>query len=103
MIRITRDKEGKHFIAGIPFRPSGFLRYRKKTLAKAMQVMGPFSVETPEGTMEGKAGDWLMVGVNGGMYPCDADVFAKTYEFAPPSMVGKSFQNMMRAWADGLE
>ena len=92
MIRITRDKEGRHFIAGIPFRPSGFLCYHKKALTKvqdvpdhAMQVMGPFSVETLEGTMEGKAGDWLMVGVNGEMYPCDADVFAKTYEFAPPT------------------
>ena len=42
----------------------------------------PLVVETMEGTMRGKSGDWLMVGVNGEMYPCDKDIFEKTYTFA---------------------
>jgi hypothetical protein len=54
--------------------------YRKTSPVKAMRMSEPFSVETPEGTMEGKAGDMLVIGVNGEMYPCDADVFDKTYE-----------------------
>ncbi|WP_217424561.1 PGDYG domain-containing protein [Nitrogeniibacter mangrovi] len=39
-----------------------------------------FTVETLEGTMQGKAGDWLITGVDGEVYPCDADIFARTYE-----------------------
>jgi hypothetical protein len=30
--------------------------------------------------MEGKANDWLMVGVNGELYPCDNAIFEKTYD-----------------------
>ena len=49
-----------------------------------------FEVETPEGTMEGEQGDVLIRGVEGELYPCDADVFAQTYELvgggeSPPS------------------
>jgi hypothetical protein len=33
-----------------------------------------------EGTMKGKAGDWLMVGVNGEKYACDRSIFEKTYQ-----------------------
>lgn len=81
MLKIVRDEQGKHFVGGKPFNPGLHARsYRKKTLTFAIQLQQPFSVETLEGTMEGKAGDWLMIGVNGEMYPCDADVFEKTYE-----------------------
>lgn len=81
MLKIKRDKDGNHFVAGKPFDP--LLRagvFRKTALAHAMQIEEPFSVETLEGTMEGKAGDWLMIGVSGEMYPCDAEVFDKSYE-----------------------
>jgi hypothetical protein len=30
--------------------------------------------------MKGKKGDWLMVGINGEMYPCDKAIFNKTYK-----------------------
>jgi len=82
MLHIVRDKEGNHIVGGIHFLPSGVREYRKKTLTKAVRMTRPFSIETLEGTMEGKAGDWLMIGVNGEMYPCDAAIFAKTYELA---------------------
>jgi hypothetical protein len=39
-----------------------------------------FSVETMEGVMQGKAGDWLITGIDGEVYPCDAGIFERTYE-----------------------
>jgi hypothetical protein len=41
----------------------------------------PFRVETLEGTLEGKAGDYLMIGVRGEMYPCAKEIFEETYDF----------------------
>jgi hypothetical protein len=53
----------------------------KKPIAiKCTQINEPFEVETMEGTMKGKKGDWLMVGVNGEMYACDQSIFKKTYK-----------------------
>ena len=58
-----------------------FKKAIKKTIAiKCIQIDEPFMVETIEGTMNGKKGDWLMVGVNGEMYPCDQGIFKKTYD-----------------------
>lgn len=37
-------------------------------------------IETLEGTMEAKSGDYIIKGVNGEFYPCKPDIFAKTYE-----------------------
>lgn len=59
-----------------------FRPYRKTSLTYATRVEVPFSVDTPEGRMEGKAGDYLAVGAAGEMYPIDAAVFAATYERA---------------------
>lgn len=81
MLEIKRDEEGKHSVDGKPFNPllkAGV--FRKTALARALQMEEAFSVETLEGTMEGKAGDWLMIGVSGEMYPCDAEIFSKSYE-----------------------
>ena len=80
--RIVRV-DGKHYVDGKLFEPKAVRWYRKKTLTQAVQMLGPFSVETLEGTMEGSTGDWLLIGVNGEMYPCAADVFEKTYEYVP--------------------
>jgi hypothetical protein len=33
-----------------------------------------------EGILRGKAGDFLMVGIHGEMYPIDQDIFNKTYD-----------------------
>jgi len=79
MLRIKREFDGTHTINGEIFIPCGSL-YRKTTLTEAVRMNEPFRVETLEGVMEGKAGDWLMIGAKGEMYPCDADVFEKTYE-----------------------
>lgn len=43
-----------------------------------------YTIETLEGAMRANLGDWIIRGVNGELYPCKPDVFAKTYEPAPP-------------------
>jgi hypothetical protein len=47
---------------------------------KCVQINEPFAVETMEGLMKGKKGDWLIIGVNGEMYPIDNEIFQKTYD-----------------------
>lgn len=37
-------------------------------------------IHTLEGVMEARSGDWIIRGVNGELYPCKPDIFAKTYE-----------------------
>lgn len=41
---------------------------------------GKLRVYTLEGIIFASPGDWIIVGVNGEVYPCKPDVFAKTYE-----------------------
>lgn len=37
-------------------------------------------INTSEGVMHAETGDYIIKGVNGEYYPCNPDVFAKTYE-----------------------
>lgn len=39
-------------------------------------------VKTYEGSMECKPGNWLLKGIKGEIYPCDNEIFAKTYRAA---------------------
>lgn len=58
-----------------------FLDFRKRPIiVRAARMSESFSVETLEGVMRGKSGDWLIRGVNGELYPCKDDVFIKTYD-----------------------
>lgn len=41
---------------------------------------GTANVDTPEGTMSGKPGDWIIRGVEGELYFCKPSIFAVTYE-----------------------
>jgi len=65
------------------------MKFRKKpVVVEAYPVREAFNIETLEGTMHARPGDWLITGVNGEQYPCKADIFEKTYEPAdtpPPS------------------
>lgn len=49
---------------------------------RAIMMNGPNSlgVATKEGTMTASAGDWIIRGVQGELYPCKPDIFAATYE-----------------------
>jgi hypothetical protein len=38
------------------------------------------TIETLEGNMTAREGDWVIKGVNGEFYPCKQDIFEKTYE-----------------------
>ncbi len=60
-------------------REEPFRAYRKTALTYAAKVYVPFEVETLEGMMQAKAGDYLAVGAEGEMYPIDAEVFERTY------------------------
>lgn len=41
-------------------------------------------IGTLEGNMVASPGDWIIRGVNGELYPCKPDIFAKTYEAVQP-------------------
>lgn len=38
------------------------------------------TIDTLEGKMHAKKGDYIIRGVTGELYPCKADIFRKTYE-----------------------
>jgi len=60
---------------------SGWGVYVKKPIPiKAVQMPDEFEVETLEGPMQGKAGDYLLIGIKGEMYPCDREIFEETYQ-----------------------
>lgn len=47
---------------------------------KAMKMQDAFMVHTMEGRMAGKAGDYLVQGLEGELYPCAADIFERKYK-----------------------
>jgi hypothetical protein len=53
---------------------------KKPIPVRCIQINEAFEVETMEGVMKGKAGDWLMIGIHGEMYPISDEIFKKTYE-----------------------
>ena len=75
-----------------------FKKYRKKPVViSAMQWLGDYDeisslqskiipmgtkikIHTLEGDMTADIGDWIIIGVNGELYPCKDDIFKKTYE-----------------------
>lgn len=61
--------------------PGGFDEYQ----AFVKNDRNVFKIKTLEGTHEAKPGDWIMRGVNGEHYPCDLDIFEKTYRIVDPA------------------
>lgn len=41
---------------------------------------GTCDIKTLEGVMKSNFGDYIILGVNGEVYPCKPDIFEKTYE-----------------------
>jgi hypothetical protein len=41
---------------------------------------GTMLIDTLEGVMEARPGDWIIRGVKGELYPCKPDIFAATYD-----------------------
>ena len=44
-------------------------------------------IETLEGDMTARIGDWIIKGVKGEFYPCKPDIFETTYELVEESNV----------------
>ena len=53
---------------------------KKPIPVRCIEMKEPFEVETMEGVLRGKAGDYLMIGPRGEMYPCDREIFYETYD-----------------------
>lgn len=41
---------------------------------------GTLLIQTLEGVMEARSGDWIIRGIKGELYPCKPDIFKATYE-----------------------
>jgi len=52
--------------------------YQKTAPIVAKQMSKAFKVTTKEGPVEGKAGDYLCLGVENEMWPVDREIFEKT-------------------------
>lgn len=52
---------------------------KRPVVVQARRVDERTEVDTREGTVVAEAGDVLMRGVEGEVYPCDADIFEETY------------------------
>ena len=56
-------------------------KFRKKpVIIEAIKLTSEIKINTLEGEMIGRVGDWLICGVDGELYPCKPDIFKKTYE-----------------------
>jgi len=53
---------------------------KKPIPVRCIQIDEPFEVETMEGVLKGKKGDYLIIGNHGDMNPIDKEIFLKTYE-----------------------
>lgn len=59
----------------------GYKQFRKKPLIiNARRLTKEETVETLEGTMTGRVGDWKIIGIKGELYFCKPDIFEQTYE-----------------------
>lgn len=65
----------------VTFLPKGSKLYTKKPVQiRAVLMTEPFAVKTLEGVMTGKAGDYLIEGIKGELYPCKPDIFVESYQ-----------------------
>lgn len=48
--------------------------------ATPKDFLGEIDIETIEGRMVAKPGDWIICGIKGELYLCKPDIFAATYE-----------------------
>jgi hypothetical protein len=55
---------------------------KRPIVISAKRIDEDFRVNTLEGNYkQGKAGDYLMKGIDGELYICDGPIFEKTYDF----------------------
>ena len=69
-----------------------WVKYRKKPVViEARLITEAILIPTLEGTMRGNAGDYLVRGVDGELYPCKASIFEKTYDAVEPQGCNHEF------------
>lgn len=60
---------------------SEWKKARKKPIViEYKRIDKPMNIETLEGTMRAKKGDYLIRGIKGELYPCDSEIFRRSYE-----------------------
>jgi hypothetical protein len=65
------------------FMPQPFWLHNAITSGKIYYQGGArpyYTIETLEGKMRADAGDWIIRGIKGEIYPCKPDIFAATYD-----------------------
>lgn len=56
-------------------------KFRKKPITiDAIRCKQKAMIQTLEGPLFARAGDWIITGVKGERYPCRDDIFRETYE-----------------------
>lgn len=90
LLQFFVGKDGKPYVDGyrdttlkVDVKQRGWNSYRKKpVVVRALKMSDPFEVQTLEGLMHGKKGDFLIQGIKGELYPCDKKIFKESYEAA---------------------
>ena len=72
----------RELLSTVSTREGDWPRWASESFDSGTIRLGHHSVEieTLEGTMVGNAGDWVIRGIKGELYPCKPDIFAATYE-----------------------
>lgn len=52
---------------------------KKYIPVEAYQTDKPMDIQTLEGVMHANTGDWIIIGVEGEMWPVKKEIFEKTY------------------------
>lgn len=56
-------------------------KYRRKPIVvEAVKISSPITIDTAEGKLNGETGDYLITQADGAQFPCNAEIFDKTYE-----------------------
>lgn len=84
-MKFTRSANGRYQMDGKEVNKlievDGAVKALKKPIPiVALKVAEAFTVETSEGLMSGKPGDYVMEGIKGEFYICPADIFEKSYD-----------------------
>ena len=74
------------------FNPTDWHIYRKTRTIRAKLMTEDFQVETLEGTMQGRAGDFLCEGSRGERWPIRREIFEATYEIVMEAKEGSDEQ-----------
>lgn len=86
-VQFTQEALDAYFFDEQPL-PAGLKVVQSTTHPPTRRVFSyKAGIETLEGFMEARIGDWIITGVQGERYPCKPDIFAATYEPAdtPPA------------------